>query len=45
MPGEPTVAVCPACGERVPVPADWRVVECPACHGIVTRMADDASYD
>ncbi|HEV2519475.1 MAG TPA: hypothetical protein VGX00_02480 [Thermoplasmata archaeon] len=36
---------CEACGALVPVPPDWRVVECPKCGHPATRMDADPRYD
>jgi predicted RNA-binding Zn-ribbon protein involved in translation (DUF1610 family) len=45
MPDESTVAICPGCGRRIPVEETWRMVECPSCHRVVSRMDDDARFD
>ncbi|HTT15632.1 MAG TPA: hypothetical protein VMG81_07675 [Thermoplasmata archaeon] len=45
MAAEPPVALCPTCGKLVPVPEEWRMVECPACHAVIVRMDSDARYD
>ncbi|HXW66552.1 MAG TPA: hypothetical protein VEL82_01530 [Thermoplasmata archaeon] len=36
---------CSGCGASISVPPDWRLVECPSCGAIVTRMASDPRYD
>ncbi|MGI0128630.1 MAG: hypothetical protein ACREDE_06760 [Thermoplasmata archaeon] len=36
---------CPECRELVSVEPDWRLVICPHCGGVITRMTGDASYD
>jgi Zn finger protein HypA/HybF involved in hydrogenase expression len=36
---------CTGCGRLVPVPEEWRMVECPACHTVMTRMDEDSGYD
>jgi predicted RNA-binding Zn-ribbon protein involved in translation (DUF1610 family) len=45
MPDEPTRVVCPGCGRSLPVEETWRLVECPFCRTIVTRMDGDARFD
>jgi predicted RNA-binding Zn-ribbon protein involved in translation (DUF1610 family) len=40
----PPVA-CPNCHATIPVDPEWRIVQCPRCGQMVTRMTDDASYD
>jgi Zn finger protein HypA/HybF involved in hydrogenase expression len=45
MPNSPTTVRCPQCSELVTVDPDWRLAICPKCGGVITRMADDASYD
>ncbi|MGA8303400.1 MAG: hypothetical protein WA691_05000 [Thermoplasmata archaeon] len=43
---DPSGAVrCPQCAELVPVAPDWRLVLCPKCGNVITRMASDATYD
>ncbi len=39
------VVRCPQCARLVPVPEDWRVVVCPTCGAVITRMASDSEYD
>lgn len=45
MSDEPEMVVCPACSKALAVQAAWRMVECPHCRNVITRMGDDASYD
>jgi predicted RNA-binding Zn-ribbon protein involved in translation (DUF1610 family) len=39
------VTICPGCQTIVRVPADWRLVQCPGCGQMITRMADDSAFD
>jgi predicted RNA-binding Zn-ribbon protein involved in translation (DUF1610 family) len=36
---------CPTCKTIIPVESEWRLVQCPGCGGIVTRMGEDGAYD
>jgi len=45
MPDEPTRVICPGCGRSLPVEETWRLVECPFCRTIVSRMDGDARFD
>jgi len=36
---------CPKCSRLIPVAPEWRVVVCPGCGEVVTRMTSDATYD
>lgn len=36
---------CPTCRTIIPVEPGWRLVQCPRCGGMVTRMGEDAAYD
>jgi predicted RNA-binding Zn-ribbon protein involved in translation (DUF1610 family) len=36
---------CPACQAFVHVEPDWRLVQCPKCGEMITRMGEDSSYD
>jgi predicted RNA-binding Zn-ribbon protein involved in translation (DUF1610 family) len=38
-------AECPACHAIVIVEAEWRLVQCPKCGEMITRMGGDSSYD
>jgi predicted RNA-binding Zn-ribbon protein involved in translation (DUF1610 family) len=38
-------AVCPSCQAVVSVGPDWRLVQCPRCGAMITRMGEDSSYD
>ncbi|MCI4350778.1 MAG: hypothetical protein L3K15_04625 [Thermoplasmata archaeon] len=42
--GEKVVS-CPSCHAPVPVDPEWRLVQCPKCGSMVTRMGEDSSYD
>jgi endogenous inhibitor of DNA gyrase (YacG/DUF329 family) len=41
---DPTV-LCPICHASITVDPEWRLVQCPRCGGMVTRMSEDSSYD
>lgn len=36
---------CPKCQAIIPVEPEWRLVRCPHCGDVVTRMGGDAAYD
>jgi predicted RNA-binding Zn-ribbon protein involved in translation (DUF1610 family) len=36
---------CPKCSRIVPVSADWRLVVCPGCGEVISRMDSDARFD
>jgi endogenous inhibitor of DNA gyrase (YacG/DUF329 family) len=36
---------CPNCHTLIPVTPEWRLVQCPRCGEMVTRMGEDRSYD
>jgi predicted RNA-binding Zn-ribbon protein involved in translation (DUF1610 family) len=38
-------AQCPSCGALIPVEPEWRLVQCPKCQEMVTRMGEDSAYD
>jgi|HubBroStandDraft_1064217.scaffolds.fasta_scaffold03192_4 predicted RNA-binding Zn-ribbon protein involved in translation (DUF1610 family) len=43
---EPSLqAVCPDCQTAVAVEPDWRLVQCPKCGAMITRMGEDSAYD
>jgi predicted RNA-binding Zn-ribbon protein involved in translation (DUF1610 family) len=37
--------MCPSCQTVVTVEADWRLVQCPRCGAMITRMGEDSSFD
>jgi predicted RNA-binding Zn-ribbon protein involved in translation (DUF1610 family) len=37
--------MCPSCQTVVTVEADWRLVQCPKCGAMITRMSEDSSFD
>jgi len=37
--------LCPTCHAVVQVVPDWRLVQCPRCGGMLTRMSEDRDYD
>jgi predicted RNA-binding Zn-ribbon protein involved in translation (DUF1610 family) len=37
--------LCPKCQSCITVDAAWRLVQCPHCGEMVSRMTDDSSYD
>ncbi len=37
--------ICPTCHTVIPVEPGWRLVQCPKCGGMITRMGEDSSYD
>ena len=45
MPTEGTSTLCPNCRLPVPVPDDWRLVQCPNCGHVIIRMEADSTYD
>jgi predicted RNA-binding Zn-ribbon protein involved in translation (DUF1610 family) len=45
MPEEVPRIACPGCGRAIPVDETWRMVECPFCHRVISRMDDDARFD
>ena len=44
VPPLPSV-MCPNCRTVFPVPEDWRLVQCPSCGHVITRMEEDAAFD
>jgi predicted RNA-binding Zn-ribbon protein involved in translation (DUF1610 family) len=40
-----TRVLCPACHRIVPVDPEWRLVQCPGCGAMITRMSVDSAYD
>jgi predicted RNA-binding Zn-ribbon protein involved in translation (DUF1610 family) len=40
-----TQAICPTCHTVVTVEAEWRLIQCPKCGGMITRMGEDSSFD
>jgi|HubBroStandDraft_1064217.scaffolds.fasta_scaffold24735_3 predicted RNA-binding Zn-ribbon protein involved in translation (DUF1610 family) len=37
--------VCPRCQTAIPVEPEWRLVQCPSCGEMVSRMTEDRAYD
>jgi len=37
--------VCPTCHRVISVDPEWRLVQCPGCGEMITRMSEDSSYD
>ena len=37
--------ICPTCRTVIAVDPEWRLVQCPKCGGMITRMSEDNSYD
>jgi len=37
--------LCPDCQTPISVEPDWRLVQCPTCGAMVTRMGEDRAYD
>jgi predicted RNA-binding Zn-ribbon protein involved in translation (DUF1610 family) len=43
---EPNSAtMCPTCQTVVSTEPGWRLVQCPNCGAIISRMAEDGSFD
>jgi predicted RNA-binding Zn-ribbon protein involved in translation (DUF1610 family) len=38
-------AICPGCQAAVSVDPEWRLVQCPKCGAMITRMGEDSLYD
>jgi predicted RNA-binding Zn-ribbon protein involved in translation (DUF1610 family) len=36
---------CPNCHRTISVEPEWRMVQCPGCAQMITRMTEDRSYD
>jgi hypothetical protein len=45
MSGDGQQVQCPTCHAIIPVDPEWRLVQCSACKEMITRMAEDSSYD
>lgn len=45
MSGVNETVLCPTCGLAVQVAPDWRLVQCPRCGAMVSRMTDEPAYD
>jgi predicted RNA-binding Zn-ribbon protein involved in translation (DUF1610 family) len=45
MPEPSSQAMCPGCQTVVSVEPGWRLVACPKCGAIITRMSEDGSFD
>jgi|GEM_PF-3554469 len=37
--------LCQTCHTVVAVDREWRLVQCPHCGEMISRMTDDSSYD
>ena len=37
--------LCPTCHTAFEVDPGWRLVQCPRCGAMITRMGEDAAYD
>jgi endogenous inhibitor of DNA gyrase (YacG/DUF329 family) len=37
--------MCPICNRPVDIEPEWRLVQCPRCSGMITRMSEDSSFD
>jgi DNA-directed RNA polymerase subunit RPC12/RpoP len=40
-----TQVACPNCRSVVVVEPEWRLVQCPRCGHMITRMGEDTAYD
>jgi predicted RNA-binding Zn-ribbon protein involved in translation (DUF1610 family) len=40
-----TRVMCPKCHAAIPVEPEWRLVQCPQCGEMVSRMTEDSTYD
>ncbi len=41
----PQQVACPNCRRTISVEPEWRLIQCPRCGQMVTRMSEDSSYD
>jgi predicted RNA-binding Zn-ribbon protein involved in translation (DUF1610 family) len=37
--------LCPTCIAGIEVDPEWRLIQCPKCGGMITRMGEESSYD